>query len=659
MPLKSIKIKNFKSLKRVEIRFDNKYDLCCIMGKNGAGKSSILDAMKYFYSNLNGSNCDKSIIDNSNPYVNKMEIEIIYDLSLLLKKNKSCFIKGQLEDIKQYINNRNEIHLKFTQFKNGNIKIYPNNKILLKFIHKNFPVYFIDTRFITLENWEIIWEIVTDISQTNLKDDKQKLINMLDDAYSNIYGDKYLRTIKIIKNILEKEKVSINQYDYSLMYKNILISRLGGDEFEKDGNKLDYYSDGLNSLNFIKLLMKLVCELSTIGLKEPIIIIDELEIGLHPQYINLLIENIAECICNDMNLIISTHSPSVITSLIKSYINPLILRCEKKKDSTIVEKMKEIIDEKDSNLFTINESYYYFSNMIVFVEGMSEIQLFSNRNLRNLFVFLNKIDLYSFNSNNKILKLTNPKNINFNIPYLILIDMDKILNIKINKNNSKDEFKINKDSLVNPLANNDIEKREKLLYYNEKSLKKNFTYNRRNKLKESIKKYKFELDLSTYSIENAYHDNLIEEIKLYSIQYNTYPVRTTIEGVLINKNNIDKVINWLIIEKSFIKDEILNLLNRNDSVSYKATMIRLILNGKLDNLSSIKKGIRNEEIKNEILKLKGKTDNKTDGWIINFIDYYFKNYINKIKNEDDKKELFKNDFPELYNILQIIKYMIK
>lgn len=50
MGIKQINIRNFKSLQNVTIDFDKeKYDIQCIIGKNGTGKSNILDAISYFY----------------------------------------------------------------------------------------------------------------------------------------------------------------------------------------------------------------------------------------------------------------------------------------------------------------------------------------------------------------------------------------------------------------------------------------------------------------------------------------------------------------------------------------------------------------------------------------------------------------------------------
>lgn len=666
MPIKSIKINNFKSLKKIKINFENeKYELCCIMGKNGTGKSSILDSLKYFYDNLNSYNIDRKVIDTSNPYIEKMEIDIIYDLTTLLKKNKNNFIKKELEEIKEYLNLNNEIHVKLTQYKDNSIKFYPDKRKLLKFLHRNFPVYFIDTRFITLENWDIIWEIVSDISKTNLKIDETALTDNLDNTYSSIYGDKYSKTVQIMEKIFKNESISTNKYNYNMRYKNILMSRLGGNEFIKEGNQLNYYSDGLNSLNFMKLIMRLISELSTTGLKEPILIIDEIEIGLHPQYVNLMADIIEENVRKNMNTIISTHSPSLVSSLIKSNLKVQMLRVGTHRNLTIIEIMKEIVEEKNKPIFTINESYCYFSNMIVFVEGASEMQLFMHKRIKGFFNILNKIDIYSYNSNNTKLKFIYPNNTNFKIPHLLIVDMDKILKKAKDKTTNSSKFILNNDYLVNPLSNSEVKKQEKLLYYSKRDYKKFFTYNLRQYIVKFIDKYRFNLDKDIYSIKDKSFERLMLLIKAYCTQYNIFPVKTTIEGILINSNNWDKVVNWLEVTNQ-CKIETLREVLENDiitvkrlDIKYRTTVLRLIFNGKFDDLKEMKENIFSSSIQKKINTLKKQTGGKADGWITQFIDYYFENYIDIIDDYDKKREQFKSDFLELDSIIQIIKNMIK
>ena len=50
MRIKNLKVKNFRSLKEIEVHFDDK--VTCIVGENDAGKTSLLKCIELFSSNL-------------------------------------------------------------------------------------------------------------------------------------------------------------------------------------------------------------------------------------------------------------------------------------------------------------------------------------------------------------------------------------------------------------------------------------------------------------------------------------------------------------------------------------------------------------------------------------------------------------------------------
>lgn len=668
MPIHSIRINNFKSLKNVFINLSNSnYDMHCLLGKNGSGKSNLLDAIKYFYDNLSKYSILEDVIDNSNPYIQRMEITLVYELSELMIKNTNQYIKDSLKYLKPYINDKNQISIRLVQYKDLSIKWYPNDQKLLKIIHRLFPIYLIDTRFIDLQDWNIIWQIVSDLSQTTLKLKDTELETELDNAFEKIYGDKYLKSLKIIKEVFKQEDIKINQYDYTNRFKNSLISRFGSNQFIQSGNKLEYYSDGLNSFKYLKLLLHLVPALADTGWKNPMLIIDEPEIGLHPQYIYDLVIALRDSSRKEINIIMSTHSPNLVSELIKQDIKSAIFRVSLTKGYTQIEKMNEIVEDVDKPILTINETNCYFSNAVIFVEGTSEMQLLTHKTIKSIFPAIEKVHIYSCNSNNTKLRFINPEIIKFNIPYIILVDMDKILTFNYLKDCCKGSFTVNGDALVNPLSNNNLYKKEQLLYYSEKGYKKFYTYNLRQYIKKILVTCKFNLVENLYYIKDDYFENLIKLIKYYCGQYNIFPVRTTMEGLIVTTESLPKIIKWIVDEDICDLSILNNLLNRDKSllgvedIKYRTTIIRLICNGKLDtlkNLEKVKIDIMPKEIKNDIFKLRGRIGDKANGWIIRFMNYYFNNYISMLDDNLLKKDTFKNDFPELFEVIQKIESMV-
>ena len=155
MGITKVSIRNFKSIKNILINLErDKYDLQCFIGENGAGKSNFLDALNYFYKNLVVENIEKGIIDTNNKYLQYAYIEIEYDFSQLKVRNTNQYYDEKLFEILELLED-DTIKIKMVQYKDGSIKWYPReaDADVRKLLHKVFPIFFIDTRFISLQNW--------------------------------------------------------------------------------------------------------------------------------------------------------------------------------------------------------------------------------------------------------------------------------------------------------------------------------------------------------------------------------------------------------------------------------------------------------------------------------------------------------------------------
>ena len=126
---------------------------------------------------------------------------------------------------------------------------------------------------------------------------------------------------------------------------------------------------------------------------------------------------------------------------------------------TKIKKMKSISDAKPSEKFRILDEHInsYFSKGILFVEGESELELFSNDYLQILFPFLSQIDVFKAMTDNKMLKQIDPNIINSWAPCLYLIDLDKAL--KYDKDNNS--FKIKCADYIE-------KNKERVKYFNKK-----------------------------------------------------------------------------------------------------------------------------------------------------------------------------------------------
>ncbi len=76
MKIKSVTINNFRSIEHAKIDF---HDYSIIVGENNVGKSNIIDAIRYFYGDLELTMMDWCLINEHEPY--DVWVEVEYDIS--------------------------------------------------------------------------------------------------------------------------------------------------------------------------------------------------------------------------------------------------------------------------------------------------------------------------------------------------------------------------------------------------------------------------------------------------------------------------------------------------------------------------------------------------------------------------------------------------
>jgi len=656
MSFKKIIIKNVKSLKNAYINFNN---ITCILGENGTGKTNLINSLEFFQDCLSNQT-SVILIDTENPYNDYMEITIVYDFTFINRILNSYLSRGFLSGLDNNFFNRiaqlssftndNELKLTLRQNKKGIVNWSPNIPYEDRCTLKNlFPVYTVKSRHINLIQWNDLWQVIGDFSKLPTVEFQDSMAGFFKDTFGETYTD----TLNIIKNELPKNNIDVDKFTSKEKFINILQLQLNGKSFNHKDEKLDYYSDGINSFNYLILLGTIIGELSKDKVKHPLFILDEPEIGLHPQNIDKLIKAY-QYKNGKPQVMLSTHSPRIVKNIIKSNIDSNIFHFSIKDTYTKIRQMKKPDNSKEIYKITDQEAGYFFAKGIVFVEGDTEIELFNNSNLRNLFPFLNLIDFFSFDGNNTKLSLVNPKRKNVNIPYLILTDMDKIFKI----DNGKLKILKNNKEQLNPLSDDFLKEREKFFF----GIKRYETTYLRKRIEGLERKCNFKLDPYWWFIESPTYDTFRNLVTQYCLQYNTYPVTTTIEGALVNENNMSAFLDWLLNKHPNQSNMLSALFNLDIKDKYRSTVLRLIVNGKYDSLKT--KGEFHKYVKEANIELppninmayttiknfSGKYD-KTSGWVTEWIDYVFSNFIVSESDHRKKIKTFELYFPEVYNII--------
>ena len=466
--INKISIQNYKSIENIVIDSKSDHsDIFCLLGKNGSGKTNIFKAIDYFFRYIGKPYSEEQIIDSANPYTQKCIISIAFQFDLLSRKaDQNKKLSNEFKRIYEYITKNKsydfteteELELTMIQFRDGTIRWNIEDKHICDTIKSIFPLYYIDTRRLDLYTWDKLWQIISDLSSAKPNDDYKQI---LDKAFFDIYGEKYNSSKDIIENVFNEYNVSLDKYHFTERYKNAFSMRFGGNQFVFDGHSLDYYSDGTSSFTYLKLLTALIPQISDISCKFPILLIDEPEISLHNEYITEFVEYMCRNIKKNAFCMISTHSPKLIADLNNQNTDYSIYRVTRKGFYSVINKMNISWIKNSKHKVTVRETECYFSDCLVYVEGETEIQLFSHPKILELFDKLKKVHFYSFDSNDKRLRTVLSDNLNLGVPYKLLIDMDKVLQY-----NKKNKFNINSEQTVNPLSNKCIQKKEQFKFYN-------------------------------------------------------------------------------------------------------------------------------------------------------------------------------------------------
>ncbi|MBO2535085.1 retron Eco8 family effector endonuclease [Rummeliibacillus suwonensis] len=643
MGIVKISFENIKSLKNTYL---NLTDLNVLVGKNGAGKTNIQKYINYFYENLTQVNINKGIFDKENPYNDCAKISIEYNLKAFMEIGKEHSDSEVFKQIKQMMKDEKleTIDISFTQYKNNQIKWNQPYEVrkLIKYL---FPIYFLDVRNLNVLDWESIWNLIGDLGQRR-SEREEKLFLEFDELLKNTYGKKYLQNINNFQKDLENLEYGVVPYKNSGKFKQLYKFKFNGEVFNYKNNTFDYYSDGANSFNYLKIFYIVLSHLKIDRLKEPLVILDEPEIGLHPNLIDELIKfiSIKE---HQIQTLLSTHSSRVIkNSIILDNVN--IFQISGTNKYSIIKKVKAFEDKKLNKIISDKEASYYFASGILFVEGVTEYELFTNEIIRNIYPIINKVDIFSYNSNNISLDVSHPNQRKMNIPYLLLLDMDKI----INYDDIEKKFKVIGDS-YNPLMNKEIEKREKYFYGKKRVLRQY-----RNRIKGISKKVVFPFNENTFSFNDKLYDEFVVYVKYYCMKYNVYPVETTIEGVVINKNNYHLFYEWIMQTDYKDKVKLREVVSKSDDIEYHLNVFRTLVEGKLYTISSLDEEKINSIVDSDIkdgyrILFKLHKLKKSSGWVSMFLEFI----QNKLTTNNELQK-FTVLFPELTVIMKLLEIIM-
>ena len=129
---------------------------------------------------------------------------------------------------------------------------------------------------------------------------------------------------------------------------------------------------------------------------------DEPEISLHHKFIDKMSENIIDK-SKKIQFLLATHSSRLLKNILKEESDDRkVFNLRYKNKYTYCSEMK-LLDEKRQITFIEDEHVNcYFSDMLILVEGESELELLNNKYLKVVYPFLKNIDIIKASSNKVI-----------------------------------------------------------------------------------------------------------------------------------------------------------------------------------------------------------------------------------------------------------------
>ncbi|MCM1257787.1 MAG: retron Eco8 family effector endonuclease [Roseburia sp.] len=664
MAIHKIQIWGYRSISYMELEASQ---IVAFIGSNGSGKSNILSALHFFYRNLTGDEREEGSFDLNNPFRNEIRICVTYDLRGILRiiqhnRNKAQGESDGGEGYENYYQKIQalsqddkivlEVYQRKGQAPEWNVK-YNVRQILASL----FPIYFVDARMIALDDWTNLWSLLGDLVKLRDVDSKSLQQDLGNWIAKNGHGIG-AKTDRLRQYLLDSS-IGVKGLTAKQLGENLAELQLGGRVFQYEEHSLKNNSNGTNSFYYTKTLLTILCLIKDYKLKEPIVILDEPEISLHLGKIDELMGQLFET-SGRLQYFLSTHSARCVKNLmeqeerdVRIYHAALINRY------TQAKLVRTLTQGEQRERVILSEAYtnVCFAKMILSVEGDTEYEVFKNRYLREAFPSLKEVELVQGMSNQVVQNLIEPGKRNYQTPGLSVIDMDKVL--KKNGNQNSFRFKGLK---------NDGEGKERYTYGD----RRKDTLYKKKRIRSMCEKCRFTYYYPLFSCEDENFQLMLKLIREYCLSYQTFVWKTTIEGVLITRENIEDF--WNFMQKELKPEEIKEIQPYMDKcdINGKVNYCRMIFSGKSDYLLS-KKELKEENPRIDPALFETLSiAKKTNGWVSRWLEYVclsiagidpqgenpYREFLRFMKDPENRKNFqvrFRLSFGEMFDFFNIME----
>ena len=668
MSIARVEIHHYKSIRHCDLAFR---DINLLIGENGTGKSNLLDAVRYFHDSLLEERDDRECYHFQNRFSNEFSISVTFDfrhLKRISARNRSRGADVDYQDYYDWIVRRQPYETLTMRKVRGRPVHWNQDRKYRQNISNLFPMYAVDAREVNLTDWRQLWDIIGDLMKVHRAREKEIAaeISAIKDRAEYKLEERFGK----LAESFDKAHVRIQPFTPKQYASTISTLIFQGNVFSAQDSGLDYMSNGTNAFNYTNLLVEILKLISEYKIKDPIVLLDEPELSLHHKLIDQLTTRILGC-GTAMQFLAATHSPRLLKNMIKlERSNCEVIHVSARNGCTQAAPMTLFSrtpgDERPRVFMMDQHANAYFSRYLLSVEGASETEVFSHEYLQTLFPFLRDVDVMEGMSDDVVQKIISPRQRHFQTRCLLLMDMDKA----IIKSGNGNRFK-----LANKYFSEQRPPQERYDY----SDKRTEQLLRLKRIRALAERGRFHYWYPFFSCKDPNFIEWIHLIKDYLKERNLYVAATTTEGMLITDQNLPFFWTYCQTVPSLraampALQETYDSLLKNDRLNF----VRLLFNGKSDYILKLEEiGRQNPGMDRRLYELIARNRfSKTGGWISSWLDFYFCSlsiayggsgkglsaFAKTLEDPDIRYEIrrvFHKDFPELYEVLEIIRQQMK
>ncbi|MCC7406296.1 MAG: AAA family ATPase [Bdellovibrionales bacterium] len=430
MEIVKIQIERFKGIRDLEVSVPSTLQL--IAGANNSGKSTFMQALDLFFSGVD-SQIECNLFQPKNQYYGKESPRALTTIKIHFSK----LTTNEKNDFKEALLSRtNSFWCQLKISRTGQVKVVCSGVAEAKFIYEKliskFTVFHIPVLRVSQHGFSDtesrrLMKAVSEVlirKRPGPKSSDQKRFESETKRLKKLIAKVFIDAKGSAGYLLPSESEIQFEFPNNSDLLDSILDKIWIKSRPKDGLTLKEEGTGYQSLLALGLLKHIANQESSRRNQNLLILLEEPEAFLHPQYQRRVAEYL-EDISKSAQIFVSTHSPTIIDATDVQNVIRLERNFSGLKLNWHPETMSEKTKGNLSRWCDSKNSELIFSDRVIFCEGPSDVSvvkkiILSIKDLSSLVSNISVISMDSRDNGDKFAELV----ARFNIPSLFIFDRD-------------------------------------------------------------------------------------------------------------------------------------------------------------------------------------------------------------------------------------------